>query len=276
MAAAGYDVASGDLWAMNEVPSAVRQNAGQSRRNLLDFLRGLYEGDASTGSVEGHVFVVGLGQRTQNLSVYLGEHARLAVRRALLGRGRLLRAVLGAGDLRRRPGVGRRRRASHDPGAALVEYLMHPLNLARAGGERTAAAEAFFRRDVSPARERRLEVALGVRVHGHRPSRDAALPVRAGACDPARRRDEARRRPERPPRLRLGAGERAERTGLPREDGGSPAAPGIRVRQRLRAGRRLADGRLWRARRPRLVRGRRRRGRVQRGVERRSRPGSDA
>src|SRR4029434_8122517 len=44
MAAAGYDVTLGDLWAMNEVPSSVRQNAGQSRRNLLDFLQGLYEG----------------------------------------------------------------------------------------------------------------------------------------------------------------------------------------------------------------------------------------
>ena len=32
----------------------------------------------------------------------------------------------------------------------LIEYVMHPLNLARAGGERTAAAEAFFRRAYLP------------------------------------------------------------------------------------------------------------------------------
>ena len=71
MATAGYDVSLGDTWALNEVPSSVRQNAGQSRRNLLDFLKGLYEGDGSAAPTKGLVFVVGLGQRTQNLSVYL-------------------------------------------------------------------------------------------------------------------------------------------------------------------------------------------------------------
>ena len=44
MATAGYDVSLGDTWAMNEVPSSVRQNAGQSRRNLLDFLQGPLRG----------------------------------------------------------------------------------------------------------------------------------------------------------------------------------------------------------------------------------------
>ena len=150
MAAAGYDVASGDLWAMNEVPSAVRQNTGQSRRNLLDFLRGLYEGDASTGSVKGLVFVVGLGQRTQNLSVYLGNM------RGWLSDGTFWVAADSYvrfwaqetyGDVRAW-GVAdapRMTRARH-----IVEYVMHPLTLARAGGERTAVAEAFFRRAYLP------------------------------------------------------------------------------------------------------------------------------
>ena len=148
---AGYDVARGDLWAMNEVPSQVRQNAGQSRRNLLDFLHGLYEGDASTGTAKGLVFVVGLGQRTQNLSVYLGEHARLA--RPTQPSGWRPTPTCGSGHRRRTatsaPGASRTRprmtRARH-----LIEYVMHPLNLARAGGERTAAAEAFFRKAYLP------------------------------------------------------------------------------------------------------------------------------
>jgi hypothetical protein len=72
MVAAGYDVLLGDLWAMNEVPSSVRQNAGQSRRNLLDFLRGLYEGDGANPT-KGIVFVIGFSQRTQLLSVYLNN-----------------------------------------------------------------------------------------------------------------------------------------------------------------------------------------------------------
>jgi hypothetical protein len=150
MAAAGYDVAGGDLWAMNEVPSAVRQNAGQARRNLLDFLSGLHEGDASTGPAKGLVFVVGLGQRTQNLSVYLGNM-----------RGWLSDAAFWVeadahvrfwaqetyGDVRAWgvEDAPRMTRARH-----LIEYVMHPLNLARAGGERTAAAEAFFRRAYLP------------------------------------------------------------------------------------------------------------------------------
>lgn len=150
MAVAGYDVSLGDLWAMNEVPSSVRQNVGQSRRNLLDFLQGLYEGDGSTSPTTGLVFIVGLGQRTLNLSTY---HATM--------RGWLSDSAFWStadryvrfwaqevyGDVRAW-GVAdapRMTRTGH-----LIEYVMHPLNLARAGGERTAAAEAFLRRTYVP------------------------------------------------------------------------------------------------------------------------------
>jgi hypothetical protein len=150
MANAGYDVSLGDTWAMNEVPSSVRQNAGQSRRNLLDFLGGLYEGDGSTEPAQGLVFVVGLGQRTQNLSVYLGNM------RGWLSDSAFWSTADGYvrfwaqevyGDVRAW-GVAdapRMTRTRH-----LIEYVMHPLNLARAGGEQTAAAEAFFRRTYVP------------------------------------------------------------------------------------------------------------------------------
>jgi hypothetical protein len=150
MVAAGYDVAGGDLWAMNEVPSAVRQNAPQSRRNLLDFLRALYEGDAATGPAKGLVFVVGLGQRTQNLSVYLGNmRGWLSDAAFWVEADAYVRfwAQETYGDVRAW-GVAdapRMTRAGH-----LIEYVMHPLSLARAGGERTAAAEAFFRRAYLP------------------------------------------------------------------------------------------------------------------------------
>ena len=103
MAAAGYDVSLGDIWALNEVPSQVRQNAGQSRRNLLDFLRGLYDGgDGSAAPTKGLVFVVGLGQRTQNLSVYLANlRGWLADSGVLVGSRRVC-PVLGARGVRRR------------------------------------------------------------------------------------------------------------------------------------------------------------------------------
>ena len=187
MVATGYDVALGDLWAMNEVPSSVRQNAGQSRRNLLDFLHGLYEGDAATGTAKGLVFVVGLGQRTQNLSVYLGNM-----------RGWLSDAPFWTeadayvrfwaqetyGDVRAWgvPNAPRMTKARH-----LVEYLMHPLNLARAGGDTTAAAEAFFRRAYLPLANAAWKWQSGFGFTERQRPPDAALPVGAGACHPARR-----------------------------------------------------------------------------------------
>jgi hypothetical protein len=149
MAIAGYDVALGDTWALNEVPAAVRQGAGQSRRNLLDFLHGLYEGDG-TAPTNGLVFVAGFGQRTQNLSVYLSN-----MRGWLADSGFWTEADAYVrfwaqevyGDVRSwgvpdAPGMTR---AQH-----LAAYLMHPLTLARAGGERTASAEAFLRRTYLP------------------------------------------------------------------------------------------------------------------------------
>lgn len=150
MAATGYDVSLGDLWAINEVPSEVRQNAGQARRNLLDFLRGLKEGDVTVPESKGLVFVVGFGQRTQVLSTYL------ATMRAWLSDAAFWSEAeayvrfwaqevyadvrfWGVAD------APRMTRTQH-----LIDYLLHPLGLARAGGEPTAAAEAFLRRTYVP------------------------------------------------------------------------------------------------------------------------------
>ena len=150
MAAAGYDVSLGDLWALNEVPSQVRQNAGQSRRNLLDFLRGLYEGDGSAAPTKGLVFIVGLGQRTQNLSVYRanlrGWLADSAFWTAADAAVRFWAQEVYA-DVRAWGVVDtpRMTKARH-----LIEYVMHPLGLARAGGEHTAVAEEFLRRTYLP------------------------------------------------------------------------------------------------------------------------------
>ena len=150
MVVTGYDVSLGDTWAMNEVPSSVRQNAGQSRRNLLDFLKGLYEGDGSAAPTKGLVFVVGLGQRTQNLSVYLGNMRGWLSDSAFWSTADAYVRFWAQevyGDVRAW-GVAdapRMTRSRH-----LIEYVMHPLNLARAGGEQTAVAEAFLRRTYLP------------------------------------------------------------------------------------------------------------------------------
>ncbi len=69
MAAAGYDVAQGDTWALNELTTAVRRGDGNARTNVREFLRGLYEGDGSRPT-RGDVLIVGFGQRTSDLTAY--------------------------------------------------------------------------------------------------------------------------------------------------------------------------------------------------------------
>ena len=70
MAAAGYDVAAGDTWALNELSSAVRQGTGNARANMRAFLNGLYDGDGATPATRGTVFIAGIAQTTTDLSVY--------------------------------------------------------------------------------------------------------------------------------------------------------------------------------------------------------------
>jgi hypothetical protein len=70
MAAAGFDTAAGDAWALNELSSAVRTGAGASRQNMRDFVHGLYDGDGSQPATKGVVFVTGIGQATTSLATY--------------------------------------------------------------------------------------------------------------------------------------------------------------------------------------------------------------
>ena len=149
MTTAGYDVALGDIWAMNEVPASVRQGAGQARRNLLDFLAGLYEGDGSAPT-QGLVFIAGFGQRTQNLSTYLANMRGWLSDDAFWAEADGYVRFWGQevyGDVRAWavPETPRMTRAQH-----VIDYVMHPDLLARAGGDRTAVAESFLRRTYAP------------------------------------------------------------------------------------------------------------------------------
>jgi hypothetical protein len=69
MAAAGFDVAKGDTWAVNEFPSSVRVGTGSARANARDLVRGLYTGDG-TAAVRGAVFIVGVGQTVPDTTLY--------------------------------------------------------------------------------------------------------------------------------------------------------------------------------------------------------------
>jgi hypothetical protein len=68
MAAAGYDVALGDTWAVNELPSSVRRNLGTARADAREFLSGLYEGDGRPA--QGAVFVIGVMHGAHDASLY--------------------------------------------------------------------------------------------------------------------------------------------------------------------------------------------------------------
>jgi hypothetical protein len=70
MAACGYDIAAGDTWSLNEMHSGVRRNTGNSRPNMRELLRGLYQGSGFVPATKGIVFVIGVGQKAGNLSVY--------------------------------------------------------------------------------------------------------------------------------------------------------------------------------------------------------------
>ena len=59
-AAAGYDVASGDTWALNELTSAARRGDGTSRSDIRDFLRGLFDAGGEGPQTRGVVFVIGI------------------------------------------------------------------------------------------------------------------------------------------------------------------------------------------------------------------------
>lgn len=68
MAAAGYDAASGDTWAINELPSSVRRDLGTAREDIREFVRGLHDGDGRP--LRGAVFVIGVRHGTHDASLY--------------------------------------------------------------------------------------------------------------------------------------------------------------------------------------------------------------
>jgi len=65
MAAAGFDTAAGDVWALNELSSAVRAGTGSARQNALDLLGGL-----AFDGVKGIAFAAGVAQSVPDVSTY--------------------------------------------------------------------------------------------------------------------------------------------------------------------------------------------------------------
>ena len=150
MAAAGYDVAAGDTWVLNELSSAVRQGVGSARANMRAFLKGLYEGDGVVPTARGAVFVAGIGQGTADLSLY---QARLQDWYEDQGFWSDLRLYVSDwsqelyGDVRNYAVSGASREARRD---SLNEYLQHQISLGSVAPESAAAARDFLNATYSP------------------------------------------------------------------------------------------------------------------------------
>ena len=149
MAEAGYDVALGDSWALNELTSAVRRGDGNARANIREFLRGLYEGDGSRPT-RGAALVIGFGQRTADVSAYQNTlQGWLADTAFWTDMSTYVRdwSQEVYGDVR----------AHAVPGASVAErreflndYLQHKLVLSSAGPGDIEPARAYLREAYSP------------------------------------------------------------------------------------------------------------------------------
>ena len=149
MAAAGYDVALGDTWALNELTSAVRRGDGNSRTNIREFLRGLYEGDGSRPT-RGAALVIGFGQRTADVSAYQNTlQGWLADTSFWTDMATYVSdwSQEVYGDLRSHavPGSDVSSRREY-----LNDYLQHKLVLAGAGPAEIEPARAYLREAYSP------------------------------------------------------------------------------------------------------------------------------
>ncbi|HEV3478416.1 MAG TPA: hypothetical protein VG144_03105 [Gaiellaceae bacterium] len=148
MAAAGYDVALGDTWALNEFPSSVRRNLGTARSDARAFVHGLYEGDGRPA--QGLVFVIGVMHGTNDASIYKSTLKSwfadtpfwLDMQRAVRFWGQEVYADA------RRWGV-----AGADPALReryLNDFLQHATRLASVAPPEYDAARTFFARAHTP------------------------------------------------------------------------------------------------------------------------------
>lgn len=150
MAAAGYDVALGDTWAVNEFSSAVRRGTAAARSEARDFVRGLFEGDGSVPQSRGVVFMVGVGQDVSDLRDYRARMQTWMLEQDFWVDMNAFVAdwsieVYGDARYYGVPGTSLAERRD-----TLNHYLQHQLALARTGPPEAGAARTYLERAHSP------------------------------------------------------------------------------------------------------------------------------
>jgi hypothetical protein len=141
MVTAGYDIAAGDTWAMNETSTAVRKNTGNARRNLEEFLRGLEDGGGNPA--KGVVFAVGQNQGGDQSAYKITLQTWLQDATFWNTVAQYVSDWMqeNYGDIRAYAVEGASAQQRRD---SLVQFLGHPLALANAGADLSAAARAFL------------------------------------------------------------------------------------------------------------------------------------
>jgi hypothetical protein len=150
MAAAGFSVAAGDGWIVNEFSSAVRRGLGAARTEMRDFVHGLHDGDGTAPAAKGGVFNIGVGQGLAEPSAYKSQLEAWLQDDAFW---RDMSAYVSDwsqelyGDPRNYAVAGASAAVRRD---YLNDYLRHQLLQARLGGEATASARSFLESADSP------------------------------------------------------------------------------------------------------------------------------
>ena len=183
MASAGFDVASGDTWVVNELSSSVVAGTGQARANLRQLVAGLYAGDGTVTPAKGMVYVVGVSQSGTNLPAlkanlesWLQDSAFWTDMSSYVSA--FYQEVYG--DVRNYAVSGL------DPPTRvqyLNEYLQYLQQLAAVGPASTASRPGLPEHGVRAAGERVLGVQLGLRLHERRLRRHGRLRLGRDLCD---------------------------------------------------------------------------------------------
>lgn len=152
MAAApvSFDVASGDIWALNELNDKVRSGDPVETANLLQFVDGLATGDVGMPYVPGLVFTITVDQLQTATAAYKDELQRwLADGTFWTALERPVRffaqEVYGDARAWAVPGTQRNDRAGH-----ISDYVEHLAQLAEAGPAEAEPARQFLRRTYVP------------------------------------------------------------------------------------------------------------------------------
>jgi hypothetical protein len=149
MTAAGYDVAGGDTWAINEFPSSTRTGALGVWTNEANAVKGLAEGDGTVTS-KGVVYIAGMGQDLTYMPVYKSSvEGWLQADAFWNAMNNYVRWF--SYEVYATPGdncvIGSN---VQDDADHLNAYLEHIPRLAAAGGSRTATAAAYLRHAYTP------------------------------------------------------------------------------------------------------------------------------